>query len=147
MPHGTFPLSPDGIVLQAVFGLNGTDMTDLAQLGKSIPAPIQVRALVDTGSDVTAVAPHVVQRLGLVQSAIPGLSQTASGSVLVNIHRVSLSILEPVGRSGSVLVLPDLLVSELTTTLPSLDALIGMDVLRSCLFVLDGPGRQFILSS
>ena len=43
------------------------------------------------------------------------------------------------------IALPDLLVSELTVALPNIDALLGMDVLRQCLLVLDGPGQQFIL--
>ena len=80
--------------------------------------------MLDNGTDATAIAPHVFQTLGL-KSGVSGRSQTAAGQVT--------------------LVLPDLLVSELTATLPNIDALIGMDVLRQCLLVLDGPGQQFIL--
>jgi hypothetical protein len=144
MPHFTFPLSPDGMIVQAMFGLNGAATAALVQTGQPVARPIQVRSLLDNGTDATAIAPHVFQKLGL-KSQVSGTSQTAAGQVTVNLYRVSLGITGPAGGTGSALVLPDLLVSELTATLPNIDALIGMDVLRQCLLVLDGPGQQFIL--
>jgi hypothetical protein len=43
------------------------------------------------------------------------------------------------------LTVRDLLVSELTTTLPNIDMLIGMDILLDCKLLLDGPARRFVL--
>jgi hypothetical protein len=144
MPHFAFPLSADGLIVQAVFGLNGPDTAALVQTGRPIPRPVQVRSMLDNGTDATAVAPHVFQKLGL-KSGLSGMSHTAAGQVAVNLYRVSLTINGPAGIAGPVLVLPDLLVSELTASLPNIEALIGMDVLRQCLLILDGPGKQFIL--
>jgi hypothetical protein len=144
MPHFSFPLSPDGLIVQAVFGLNGRDTATLVRTGQPIPRPVQVRALLDNGTDATAIAPHVFQRLGLT-SRVSGSTQTAAGPVQVNVYRVSLTIAGPAGITGPVLALPELLASELAAALPNIDALIGMDVLRQCLLVLDGPGQQFLL--
>jgi hypothetical protein len=58
MPHFAFPLSPDGLIVQAVFGLNGADTAALVQTGRPIPRPVQVRGLLDIGSDATAIAPQ-----------------------------------------------------------------------------------------
>src|SRR6516162_5374383 len=144
MPHFTFSLSSDGMVVDAMFGLDGTKTTALVQAGQAVPRPVQARALLDNGCDRTAIAPHIAQKLGL-QMLVPAVSQTASGKVPVKVYRASLSIFGPGGSAGPALVFSDLLVSELTTPLPNLDALIGMDVLRGCLLILNGPGQQFIL--
>jgi hypothetical protein len=143
MPHLNFALSPDGMVLQAMIGLNGPDSAALIHAGQPIPSPIHVRALVDPGSDRTGVAPHVFQLLRLGPVGY-GTSQTAGGSFQVSLYRVSLSVSDPRGRANAMMTMPNLLVSELPVPLP-FDALIGLDVLRECLFVLDGPGQQFIL--
>ncbi len=144
MPHFTLPLDPDGLIVQAVFGLNGPQTTSLVQAGQAIPSPIQVRALLDSGSDVSAIAPRVVQQLGVI-SLISGSSVTASGKLAVNLYRVSLTIAGTGGRAGPVLAISDLLVSELATPLPNLEALIGLDVLRECLLIFDGPAQRFTL--
>ncbi len=44
------------------------------------------------------------------------------------------------------LVRPTLVVTELATPLPMIDALIGRDVLAECLFLLDGPRNDFLLA-
>jgi hypothetical protein len=144
MPHSKFVLHPDGMIVEAVVGLNGADTTALLQSGQAIPSPIQLRALIDSGADATAVAPDVFKRLGLAP-LISASSQTAAGLVPVNLYRISLTIPDPAGGIRKGLTLPDLLVSELTASL-SVDVLIGLDVLRQCLLVLDGPGQQFILA-
>lgn len=143
MPHFNFLLNPDGMVLQVLIGLNGPDRSDRAQAGKPIPSPVRSRALIDPGSDRTAAAPHVFQQLGLAPF-IYGTSQTAGGSFQVNLYRVDLIVPNPDGKAAPTMTAPDLLVSELAVALP-FDVLIGMDVLRECLLMLDGPGKVFLL--
>jgi hypothetical protein len=128
MPHFTFPLSPDGMIVEAVFGVNGPQTAAAVRTGQSIPRPVQARALLDNGCDTTAIASHIVQKLGL-EVLIPASVQTASAKVPANLYRASLTISGPAGSSGPALVVSDLVVSELTTPLPNIDALIGMDVL------------------
>jgi hypothetical protein len=41
---------------------------------------------------------------------------------------------------------PRLLVTELAQPLPSIEVLIGLDVLLPLIFTLDGPARTFTLS-
>jgi hypothetical protein len=144
MPQLSFDLDADGMVVLAAIGLSDPQSATMARSKQPIPPPIRVRALLDSGTDRTAVAPHVFQRLGLAP-LIYATAQTAGGAFQVNLYRVGLTIFGPSGDAGPVLALPDLLVSELTVAL-SFDALIGLDVLRECLLVLDGPGRRFILA-
>jgi hypothetical protein len=144
MPHFTFPMSPDGPAVQGLVGLNDQKTAALVSAGQPIPRPLSVRALLDTATDLTAVDSRVVQQFGLTPVK-QTKTQTAGGSVQVNLYRVSLSVYGPTGSPTPLLVRPDLLVTELAVTLPGVDVLIGLDVLRECLFVLNGPGDQFIL--
>jgi hypothetical protein len=144
MPHFTFPLSADGPIVQGLVGLNDRDSTALVRAGQPIPRPVSIRALLDTACDRTAIAGRVAQQLGLVPLQ-PVQTQTAAGVIPVNQYQISLSVYGPSGASGPLLVWPDLLVTELAVPLLNIDVLIGLDVLRQGLFLLNGPGDQFIL--
>ena len=135
MPHLTFALSADGMVVPALIGLNRPATIVLAQAGQPIPRPVQVRALIDSGCDVTAVAPHVFQQLGLmpIRSSV---TQTAAGAVSVNLYRVSLTIFDSRGAGGPMFVQPNLLVTELTVALPNSTAHLDSD---SLVFVSSRP--------
>ncbi len=145
MPHLTFPISPDGCALQILIGLHGKEMAALYAAGKPIPNPVWVRGLVDSGTDITCVAPRVMHQLGLVIAGSTS-TQTAGGSVNVNLFDVSLTITDPAKPSTHTLVREHLVIMELLHALPTFEALIGMDVLAQCLLILDGPGQQFTLA-
>jgi hypothetical protein len=144
MPYLNFPTSPDGPALQILVGVDGNRTTALHQAGSPIPRPLQVRALIDTGSDVTAVAPTILQQVGtpLLRGA-PTL--TAGGTVPVRLFEVSLNVFGPAGAAGPMFVKPTLVVTELAAALPNIEVLIGQDVLAECLFLLDGPRGHFLL--
>lgn len=142
MPQLHYPLTKNEMIVSAVLGVSHADGTARLQAGQAIPPPVQARAVLDTGSSTTAVAPSVIARLGLT-SLVTGSSHTASGAVAVDLHFVSLSIFDA-GRAA-MLTVRDLLVSELTAEVPDVDVLIGMDVLLGCKLLLDGPARQFAL--
>jgi hypothetical protein len=145
MPHLTFPTSAAGPTLEVVLSLAGQQLAALQQVGSAFPRPLALRALIDTGTDVTAIDPRVVQQLGLALRATAS-TQPAGGSVSVNLYEVSLSISGLRGAAGPMLVRPTLLVTELAVPLSNLHVLVGRDVLDECLFQLDGPGGQFLLA-
>src|SRR5437899_286408 len=99
MPHLTFSTSPDGPVLQILIGMNGKGMATLLAAGRPIPAPCTVRGLIDSGTDITGVAPWVFGQLGLVSSGSSS-TLTAGGSVKVNLFEVGLTISGPAGKAG-----------------------------------------------
>ncbi|MCI0462492.1 MAG: retroviral-like aspartic protease family protein [Gemmataceae bacterium] len=144
MPHLSFATSRDGPALEVLIGADGARTAALHQAGAPIPRPLQVRALIDTGSDVTAVAPRVLQQVGAVLlTSVPGL--TASGPVSAQLFEVSLNVFGPAGAAGPMFVKSTLVVTELAAALPNIEVLLGQDVLAECLFLLDGPRGHFLL--
>lgn len=146
MPHLTLPRGPDGFVVEVLIGLDGATTTSLHAAAQPIPPPLRLRGVLDTGTDKTSVAARVPQHFGLV-SLGSAFTHTAAGQQTTAFYQVSLTISGPAGVAGPMLVLPTLTVTELGSTLPNnIEALIGADVLSDCLFISDGPGRQFILA-
>jgi hypothetical protein len=145
MAHLTFPFGVGGLTLEVLIGLDGKTTATLHAAGQPITMPVRARGLLDTGTDATALAPWVFQQLGL-QPTKYTTTHTASGTVNVAVFEVSLTISGIGGTGRSMFVLPTLLVTELTTPLPNVDGLVGMDVISTCVVLIDGPARQFTLS-
>jgi hypothetical protein len=142
MPQLTFPVSPVGLTVPVWIGLSGTVTKVLYGAGRPISPPVQARGLLDTGSDVTAVASWLLQGLPVTTVTT---THTAAGLVKVNLYEVSLGITDPVQPASPWLTEPDLLAMELAAVLPDVDVLIGLDVLLRYKLLLDGPARQFVL--
>ena len=144
MPQLTFPVTRAGLTVPVWIGLSGKLTAFLLTAGRKIPAPVQVRGLLDTGSDVTVVASWVLQQLA-IPAVTTSSTQTVSGPVTVRLYEISLSITAPGQPGAPMLIEPDLLAMELATVLQDTDVLIGLDVLLKRRLVLDGPATQFTL--
>jgi len=142
----TYGVSTDGLALEVMIGIKGSDSAALVAAGKPVPRPILARALIDTASDITCVERVILQRLGLAPSARQA-TQGISGSASVRLFEVSVSIPGATSASGPLLVLPQLVIMELPQPLQNVEVLIGLDVLLQCVLHVNGPGRQFSLSA
>ncbi len=98
MPYLNYTTSPDGPILEAVIGVDGASTVDLLQADAPVPLPIRARSLLDRGSDLTAVDPHILQALGAVLLRAAS-TVTAAGPVPVNLFKMSLSISGPSGAA------------------------------------------------
>jgi hypothetical protein len=146
MPKLAFPVTTAGLAVPVLIGLDGQTTTVLRSAGQPVRPPVLARGLLDTGSNITAIAASVLQQLGLAPTTT-GTTQTVSGAVAVDLFTVSLSIADLSRPSNAWLTHADLLVMELAAILPDADVLIGLDLLLKCRLVLDGPPRQFTLES
>jgi hypothetical protein len=145
MAQLSFPVTSAGLAVPVWLGLNDQTTIALITAGKQVPPPIGACGLLDTCADVTAVAPWILQQLG-VPIASSSSTHTAGGQVKVNLYRISVGITDPTQPAGSPwLTHSDVLVMELPAHLPDADVLIGLDVLLTCKLMLDGPARQFTL--
>jgi hypothetical protein len=144
MPIETFPVSADGLLVDVVVGLSGTDLSKLIAAGQPVPAPVRVTGIIDTGTDVTSIASPMLKQLKL--SPIRQVkSHTAAGLLATRLYQVSLSLLPHGNGHGHTLVQPQLIVMEMSTIGGKIDVLIGLDILLNCKLLLDGPARQFHL--
>lgn len=145
MPHLTFPMSDDGLALDVLIGLDGAASHACVAAGQPVPVPLQVKALIDSGCDPTAVSQSVLNALGLLRGTT-ATTHTAAGLVQVEVFQVSLSIYGPDGTSGPSFNAADWKVTALPQPIPGIDVLLGLDLLRQCLLIVDGPGKKFTLS-
>jgi hypothetical protein len=144
MAQLTFPLAAAGWCVDVRVNLNTAILQTLRTTGRALPNSISARGLIDTGSDVSAVAPSILQRL-----AVPVHSQRSTqgigGAISVRLFKVMLFILDAGQPHLPWLIHPDLIVMELPSAMP-VEVLIGMDVLLQYKVLLDGPGRQITVN-
>ncbi len=146
MAQLTFPVTRAGLAVPVWVGITKSELATRMPAGQPVPAPIEARGLLDSCTDVTAVAPWILQGLA-VPSVSATSTHTAGGQVKVRQYRVSLGITDPGQPAGSPwLTEPDLLVTELAAVLPDADVLIGLDVLLACpKLILEGLAGRFTL--
>ena len=145
MPRLVFPVDPNGLLVDVVVGLRGLTTAHRLATGQPITAPLQARGAIDTGTDVTAVSAALRQRLG-IPASYRKTTQTAGGALGVQLFVVSVGITHFRDPAAPELVESDLTVMEPVTVLPhSIEVLIGLDILRGCEFLLNGPAGWFSL--
>jgi hypothetical protein len=137
-------------LVEAVIGLAASNVQVLRQAGQAVPAPVTVRALIDTAADVSCVDPQVLAPL-VAAGLMPGRYVFAnmpamSGLNLAGEYTLSLTILHPSGNARAHLVLRNHPVVEQTLGPLGYQALVGRDILDRCLHVYDGPGKRFTLA-
>jgi len=143
MPQLTFPLAADGWCVDVRINRNNAMLAALQAAGRPLPTSIPAKGLIDTGSDVSAVAPSIIQQLALPVHS-QRTTQGIGGSHPIRLFKITLFILDVGQPHLPWLSHPDLLVMELPSPLP-VEVLIGQDILLGYKVLLDGPGRQLTL--
>jgi|SRR5579872_1324949 len=138
----SFPIITDGLVVDVLVNFEASMLVQFWQRGIK-PQPTQGKAIIDTGSDISAVSLPILQLLG-VPPVLETMTQGIGGSVSVHLYRVSLNIFDSQNVNAPWIPHPTLLVMELVPGIP-FDVLIGMDVIRACKMTVDGPGNYFML--
>jgi hypothetical protein len=144
MPYLPLPTSPDGLAVQVLLGLRRSRVQVLRASGQPVPAPVQLRGLIDTGADMTSVADSALAPLGLVPIGSVFVN-TASGRTIVNRYAVSVTLLGPAaGAPGFIRHNTEVLGMAVAPV--GFDVLIGMDLLAECLLIFDGRAAKFTLA-
>jgi hypothetical protein len=142
MSRLTFPFGPDGLLLPSLLGLTTADLAAAQSAGAGSPGLVQLRAMIDSGTTLTAVAPSILTRLNVPRG--PAVqTTTAAGSVQVHLYQVSFTLYDL--TSGTTFTRPDWTVANLLQDLDDVDVLFGLDLLREIVLIVDGPAQTFSL--
>jgi hypothetical protein len=145
MPQLTFPIQPDGLLVQVLIGHSANDLIALQAAGRPLPRPTLCRGLLDTGTDMTAVVPRVITSLG-VPPLTRATTTTPQGQVRVDVYEISMSVVDLTTPGATSLVRSIWRVTCLPTDLADLDVLVGMDLIRQIDLFVSGPGGTFSLT-
>jgi predicted aspartyl protease len=144
MAHETYPLSPaDGPLLAVRVAVAASEVPARIAKGDVIQPPMQVTALVDTGSDTTCVSARVIHHLALTPFAA-ATTTTAGGSVPVDLYNIDIDLLTL--SYAELASFKTLMVSSIAHPLDRVETLIGRDILERMSLHYDGPGGCFTLS-
>ncbi len=144
MPHFTVMIGSDGPTIDLAVAVARAWQRQLATQGTSAPSPNTVRALIDTGSDLSVVHPQVLQQLGVQATGSVRVRRPGAGGGfrLAAMFDIELSI---GGVSPGTLWISTPGVGVVPST-PTVLALIGRDVLEHCTLFYNGPRGELTLS-
>jgi hypothetical protein len=140
------PISPDGPLLDILVGVSHPREEALKAASQPIPAPVPVRALIDTGASCSCLDSQIITRLALTPTgSIPGHTPS-TGTTPYNFSQFDISLIIPL--QSPTLIIRFACVPIIAADLASqgLQALIGRDILRLSLFVYDGQEGIFTIS-
>lgn len=139
-------LQPEGALVEILLGWSAAGAQKQRAALRPVPPPLQGRALLDTGAEITCVDGVLIQQLGLPFGGTVAANLPAHGGVtFAALHHASLTVLHPSGNSPDNLVVLNLTVLDIAVSSLGYQALIGRDVLARCGFLYDGPKGTFRL--
>lgn len=141
----TGPLAPRGVFLSDVeVDLSPQHASSLLRRSSPPPRPVTALALIDTGTQRTAIDIAIVGALGLppVNWARIHTASTTGTAVRKPLYDVKISIQDDLGNPHSFVV--EVLGLDLASQ--RIDMLIGWDILAKGILGCDGPARSFTLT-
>jgi len=106
--------------------------------GGSVPDPVPIKAMIDTGATGSVLQPEIAQRLGLQPVGAVTISTPSSENVPC--YQYSVRLLFPDN------VIVEAIVVEAPLRGQLIQCLVGRDVLAHCVLVYTGYINQFTLS-
>ncbi|WP_151832982.1 aspartyl protease family protein [Acinetobacter ursingii] len=154
MPSVNLPLSNNSAIIQAYILPSIHKLQQLTLQGIPHPQGQLVNLLVDSGASGTCIDPNFLQRLNLTPtSKVPVLTPSTNGiPVFIDSYDIQLLILHNYSSDAAQTVQTpifnhhqSLRVTGNSMAGQNIDGLLGMDVLRHCLFAINGKVNSFTL--
>lgn len=148
MSHFTLTSDPiNGPTLNVVVAVSAPRAEALQGAGEEIPAAQTIRGLVDTGASGTCIHPDVLKALNLTPTGTTLVYTPSTGDKPVEALQYDVGLMIP-GATAAHQPLLRLTIPVIASRLPQqgIEALIGRDVLRSCVLVYNGQEDIFTLA-
>jgi hypothetical protein len=142
MPQLTFPIVPDGLVVDVLVNLGASSLLPLRGSGQSRP-PLAGKGVIDTGSNVSGESPALLQQLG-VRPVETTSTVGIGGPYPVRLYQVSLPIRDLQNVGFPWFSHPTLVAMDLPPWVAH-EVLIGLDILLNCKTTVDEPAGRFSL--
>ena len=114
MPSLVSPIATDGPIVEVEVSWSSAEIRVARRTGRPIPAPIQCRALIDTGADGSCLDSTLIRQLGLPFGGISMVNVPVLGGLVFSpSHDANLIVRHPSGNSALDLVFADVLVLDL----------------------------------
>jgi predicted aspartyl protease len=119
----------------------------LQDAGQNVTSPRTIRGLIDTGASISCVNPTVLTALGLTPTGEAEIHTPSTGQTSVRVDTYDVRIAILAGRAGDLHFISETIqVTATDLTAQGIDALIGRDILKSCIFNYNGADGFFTLS-
>jgi hypothetical protein len=146
MPHFLLQTSPQGLIVQAAVMLSHARREALTEAGQQLPAPQYLAAMLDTGASISAIDPNALSALGLTPTGQCEIHTPSTQGVPVTTDTYDVCIAIIAGREGDTHFISNTI--QVTASLLSggIQALIGTDILKSCILTYNGADNCFTLA-
>lgn len=119
----------------------------LQDAGQDVPPPQTIRALIDTGASISAVDPTVLRALGLTPTGEAEIHTPSTGGTAMRVDTYDVQIAILAGRPGDLHFISETVqVTSSALISQGFHALIGTDILRSCILYYNGADSLFTIS-
>lgn len=147
MPHFTKQSDPRGPILNAIVGVSAERENALKLANITIPKPVPIQALIDTGASSTCIDPSVLKQLNLTPTGSVQMNTPSTGTQPVDAEQYDVGLLIPVSADHVPFLSPTLpvLCVELLVA-QGFHALIGRDILEHCVFTYNGTTKLYTLA-
>ena len=132
-----------GPILDVQIAPNKALVTALLEAGESVPSPLTVSAMLDTGATSSVVKEGIVQELGLLPVGITGINTPSSHNVLCYQYFIRLVLQIP--EQSAVFLDYETVFIEAPMPGHNIQVLLGRDFLSMCNLLYDGTGGRVIL--
>jgi hypothetical protein len=131
-------------MLEVFVGVSKPREEALIKAAQTVPPPVLVRLLVDTGASGTVIDPAVISKLNLSPTGLMTIHTPSTGTTPHQISQYDVSLVIPhQALTRTFFALP---IGECSLKEQGIDGLLGRDVLAHCLFIYAGPDNAYILS-
>ena len=119
----------------------------LQDAGQDVPTPQLIRALIDTGASISGVDPTVLAALALSQTGEAEIHTPSTRGVAVTTPTYDVKIAILAGRAGDLHFISETIqVTATDLSQQGFQALIGTDILKSCILHYNGADEHFTLA-
>jgi hypothetical protein len=140
-------LQPEGALVEVRLSWSTVHVRRLRQALQPVPQPLDCRALLDTGAEITCADTSLIQQLGLPLAQITLANVPALGGLRAGAHyHGGLTLIHPSGDARQNLLQPNMIILEVPLAVIGYQILIGRDVLDRCDFLYSGRRGRFTLA-